>query len=157
MSASLSRPKVTFSEYRPLPVDCESMYSMPSTPFTLSSTTCATLSRTTSALAPMYWVDTLIVGNLIRGYWAMGSTANASRPLSVMNRESTMANTGRSMKKRAMILPSTVRRRGSGFDNWRCQRHRLHLRAGTHLVVALHDHLILILQAFVHHHFIAVI
>ena len=45
-------PKVTVSCMRPSLVDCELMYSMPSTPFSSSSIGVATVRLTTSALAP---------------------------------------------------------------------------------------------------------
>ena len=40
------------------------------------------------------------------GYWATGRPMNATMPTTTMASDSTVANTGRSMKKRANIRPS---------------------------------------------------
>ena len=84
-----------------VPVDelFERMYSMCSTPFSACSSGAATVSAMTSALAPGYTVLTPICGGAMFGYIATGSSRNAARPAITMKAETTVANSGRSMKK----------------------------------------------------------
>src|SRR5947209_8645178 len=76
------------------------MYIMPSTPFTCCSMGAATVSATTSALAPGKLADTSMVGGAISGYCATGSVTSVTRPASVTMIDSTDAKIGRLMKKR---------------------------------------------------------
>src|SRR5260370_38144283 len=64
---SVPMSKVTVSVYEPsLPI-CEDIYSMPSTPLTCCSIGAATVSATTWALAPGYWIVTATAGGVIGG------------------------------------------------------------------------------------------
>src|SRR5437762_562639 len=72
MLTSVPILKVTVRVYEPSLVDCDDMYIMFSTPLTCCSMGAATVSATTSALAPGYWQVTDTVGGVISGYWAMG-------------------------------------------------------------------------------------
>ena len=73
---------------------------MSSTPLTCCSIGAATVSATTWALAPGYWQVTLTVGGDTGGYIAIGSALSESPPASVIAIDKTVANIGRSMKKR---------------------------------------------------------
>src|SRR5579859_4317640 len=75
------------------------MYIMPSTPFTCCSIGAATVSATTSALAPGYDADTSTVGGAISGYCASGNVNSAMVPPNTMTIDSTEAKIGRLMKK----------------------------------------------------------
>src|SRR5712675_2445858 len=74
------------------------MYIMPSTPLTCCSIGAATVSATTSALAPGYDADTSTVGGAMSGYCATGSVRMAIAPPSTMTMDSTEAKIGRLMK-----------------------------------------------------------
>src|SRR6185503_7113677 len=74
-----------------------------STPFTSCSIGAATVSATTFALAPGYVAVICTVGGTTSGYCAIGSPFSATRPMMTMTIDSTVANTGRSTKKRANI------------------------------------------------------
>src|SRR5579864_4388844 len=82
--------------------EVDSMYSMPSTPFTCCSITCATDCSTVCALAPGYVAWTTMVGSVIRGYCAMGNWSAAIAPTSRMSNAVTIAKTGRVMKNWAI-------------------------------------------------------
>ena len=71
---------------------------MPCVPLICCSTTCATVSLTTDAFAPVYEVLTDTVGGEICGYWAIGSWNAASTPTMTMIIEMTIANIGRCIK-----------------------------------------------------------
>ena len=75
---------------------------MPSTPFTSFSMTCATVSLSTSASAPIYVVETITVGGAISGYWAMGSEKAASSPNMVKSSAATIADNGCLIKNPVM-------------------------------------------------------
>src|SRR5207302_719810 len=75
------------------------MYIMFSTPLTCCSTGAATVSATTSALAPGYDADTSTVGGVISGYCVTGRVKTAMAPAIVMTMDSTDAKIGRLMKK----------------------------------------------------------
>src|SRR6266481_3402903 len=110
---SVPMSKVTVSVYEPsLPI-CEDMYSMPSTPLTCCSIGAATVSATTWALAPGYWIVTATAGGVIGGYCAMGRANSAIRPGRVMNMDSTAAKIGRSMKKREIMQVQKIRTGGN--------------------------------------------
>src|SRR5215831_4065021 len=72
---------------------------MSSTPFTSCSIGAATVSAMTSAEAPGYVALMLTVGGTISGYSEIGSDCCAIAPAIVRISESTVAKTGRSMKK----------------------------------------------------------
>src|SRR6266436_1744531 len=76
---------------------------MPSTPLTCCSIGAATVSATTWALAPGYWIVTATAGGVIGGYCAMGRANSAISPVRVMKMDSTAAKIGRSMKKREIM------------------------------------------------------
>jgi len=58
-----------------------------------------TVAATTSALAPGYCPETLIVGGAISGYCAMGRRENETAPRMTMIIDTTAAKIGLSMKK----------------------------------------------------------
>src|SRR5438874_2372078 len=70
-----------------------------STPLICCSIGVTTVAATTSALAPGYWPDTVIVGGAISGYWATGRRLNATPPRITKIIETTEAKIGRSIKK----------------------------------------------------------
>src|SRR5262245_19352071 len=70
-----------------------------STPLICSSIGATTVEATTSALAPGYWPDTLMIGGAISGYCATGRRRNATAPRITKTIETTDAKIGRSMKK----------------------------------------------------------
>src|SRR3569623_1264650 len=77
---------------------------MCSTPFTCCSMGAATVSDTVLAFAPGYEVVMVTVGGAISGYWEMGRLKSASAPPMMVTIEMTAAKTGRSMKKRAIMV-----------------------------------------------------
>src|SRR5262245_26118427 len=79
-----------------------------STPFTSVSIAAATVSATTVALAPGYEAVIEIVGGTTSGYWATGNSTSATMPTKTMTIDNTVANTGRSTKKRASIVYFSV-------------------------------------------------
>src|SRR5277367_4699231 len=81
-----------------------------STPLICSSIGVTTVEATTSALAPGYWPDTLMIGGAISGYCATGRRANDTPPRITKTIETTAAKIGRSMKKREIRMGSI------GFD-----------------------------------------
>src|SRR5882672_4937597 len=70
-----------------------------STPLICCSIGVTTVEATTSALAPGYWPDTVMVGGAISGYCATGSRMNATPPRITNMIETTEAKIGRSIKK----------------------------------------------------------
>ena len=75
-----------------------------STPLICSSIGVTTVEATTSALAPGYWPDTLMIGGAISGYCATGRRENATTPRITNTIETTAAKIGRSMKKCEMRI-----------------------------------------------------
>src|SRR6516225_4337728 len=75
-----------------------------STPLIWSSIGDTTVEATTSALAPGYWPDTLMIGGAISGYWAIGRRENDTTPMITNTIEITAAKIGRSMKKCEMRI-----------------------------------------------------
>src|SRR5262245_36272495 len=70
-----------------------------STPLICCSIGVTTVEATTSALAPGYCPETLMMGGAISGYWATGRRANDTAPTITKTIETTAAKMGRSMKK----------------------------------------------------------
>src|SRR5215831_5370411 len=75
-----------------------------STPLIWSSIGDTTVEATTSALAPGYWPDTLMIGGAISGYWATGRRENDTAPTITNTMETTAAKIGRSMKKCEILI-----------------------------------------------------
>src|ERR1700693_5205651 len=75
-----------------------------STPLICCSIGVTTVEATTSALAPGYWPDTVMVGGAISGYCATGSRKNATPPRITNMIETTEAKIGRSIKKCEMRI-----------------------------------------------------
>ena len=75
-----------------------------STPLICCSIGVATVAATTSALAPGYWPETLMIGGAISGYCATGSRENDTPPRMTNTIETTAAKIGRSMKKCEMRI-----------------------------------------------------
>src|SRR5580698_1864381 len=87
-----------------------------STPLICSSIGVTTVEATTSALAPGYWPEMLMIGGAISGYWATGKRENDTPPRIKKTIEITAAKIGRSMKKCEMRIlrfqPMTLARLG---------------------------------------------
>src|SRR6266705_3427212 len=79
-----------------------------STPLICSSIGATTVEATTSALAPEYWPETLMIGGAISGYCATGSRTNDTAPRITKMIESTEAKIGRSMKKCEIFMTALV-------------------------------------------------
>src|SRR3974377_2166976 len=77
---------------------------MLSTPLICCSIGATTVVATTSALAPGYCPETVIVGGAISGYCATGSRVKATTPRITMTIDTTEAKIGRSMKKCEMRM-----------------------------------------------------
>src|SRR5512141_469201 len=75
-----------------------------STPLICCSIGVTTVEATTSALAPGYWPDTVMVGGAISGYCATGSRKNATPPRITNTIETTEAKIGRLIKKCEMRI-----------------------------------------------------
>src|ERR1700728_221999 len=75
-----------------------------STPLICSSIGVTTVEATTSALAPGYWPETLMIGGAISGYCAIGRRENDTAPKITKTIETTAAKIGRSMKKCEMRM-----------------------------------------------------
>src|SRR5580700_5468765 len=84
-----------------------------STPLICCSIGVATVAATTSALAPGYWPETLMIGGAISGYCATGSRENDTPPRITNTIETTAAKIGRSMKKCEMRIQETFHRVGT--------------------------------------------
>src|SRR3984957_20201776 len=81
-----------------------------STPLICCSIGVTTVAATTSALAPGYWPETLMIGGAISGYCATGNRENATPPRTTNTIETTAAKIGRSMKKCEMRIQQIFRR-----------------------------------------------
>src|SRR5437868_4075191 len=68
--------------------------------------------RTSAALAPTYAVVTVMAAFSLRGYWRTLSVRTACRPAITINRLTTMATTGRRMKRSVKLIGSPVGRLG---------------------------------------------
>src|SRR6185437_8521049 len=97
--------KVTEIVKRPSPVEFDDRYSMFSTPLICCSIGVTTVDATTSALAPGYWPEMLMVGGEISGYCAIGRRTKATAPKMMITIDTTEAKIGRSMKKCEMRMP----------------------------------------------------
>src|ERR1043166_666816 len=75
-----------------------------STPLICCSIGVTTVAATTSALAPGYCPDTLMIGGAISGYCAIGRRKNDTPPMITNTIETTAAKIGRSMKKCEMRI-----------------------------------------------------
>src|SRR5215831_534644 len=75
-----------------------------STPLICCSMGVTTVEATTSALAPGYCPETLMMGGAISGYCAIGNRANDTAPTITKTIETTAAKIGRSMKKCEMRI-----------------------------------------------------
>src|ERR1700761_4324536 len=75
-----------------------------STPLICCSIGVTTVAATTSALAPGYCPETLMIGGAISGYCATGSRENDTPPRITNTIETTAAKIGRSMKKCEMRM-----------------------------------------------------
>src|ERR1700686_1382282 len=75
-----------------------------STPLICCSIGVTTVEATTSALAPGYCPDTLMIGGAISGYCAIGRRENDTMPRITNTIETTAAKIGRSMKKCEMRI-----------------------------------------------------
>src|SRR5262245_47432532 len=91
--------KTTLIASAPLPVDCDTTYSMLSTPLISCSIGVATVWAITSADAPAKLAFTTTVGGAISGYSVIGRARSEMYPISVMIIEMTLAKIGRSTKK----------------------------------------------------------
>src|ERR1700749_3272349 len=97
-----------------------------STPLICCSIGVATVAATTSALAPGYCPETLMIGGAISGYCATGSRENDTPPRITNTIETTAAKIGRSMKKCEMriqeqpALASSPPRGGEGVAGAPC-------------------------------------
>src|SRR5215831_8748667 len=85
--------------------------------------------RTSSALAPTYVVVMVMAAFSLRGYWRTLSDRIACNPAMVMARLTTMAMTGRRMKRSVNVMGSLLFRR-LGRE----------LRLGSQLVLDHHRH-----------------
>src|SRR5436305_15179953 len=84
-----------------------------STPLICSSIGAITVVATTSALAPGYWPETLMIGGTISGYCAIGRRMNDTPPRMMNTIDSTEAKIGRSMKKREIFIAQSRRLDGT--------------------------------------------
>src|ERR1700678_419836 len=107
------------------------MYSMWSMPLTCCSIGAATVSATTRALAPGYWIDTCTPGGEISGYCATGNVKSASAHARAMAIDSAVAKIGGSMKNRVSMSAS----HGGRFE----RRHRRLLCRHLHVRPELLD------------------
>ena len=98
ISISVPTSKVTVKEYIPDADEVELIYIIPSTPFTCCSIGIPTVCATVSALAPGYAAFTCTVGGVISGYCATGNTLKVTNPATTINKASTVAKIGRSIK-----------------------------------------------------------
>src|ERR1700689_1133487 len=120
-----------------------------STPLICCSIGVTTVEATTSALAPGYWPDTLMIGGAISGYCAIGRRENDTPPRITKTIETTAAKIGLSMKKCEMRMlrhqPGALTRFGfvAAFG-WRRRGGsalllRLHLDAGPRMHQPIDD------------------
>src|SRR3984893_7335473 len=104
MSRLVPSSKVTAMEKRPSALEFDDMYIMFSTPLICCSIGVTTVEATTSALAPGYCPDTLMIGGAISGYCATGRRENDTAPRITNTIETTAAKIGRSMNKCEMRM-----------------------------------------------------
>src|SRR6202451_4719731 len=104
ISRLVPRSNDTAIENLPSAVEFDDMYSMFSTPLICCSIGVTTVAATTSALAPGYCPETLMIGGAISGYCATGSRENDTPPRITNTIETTAAKIGRSMKKCEMRI-----------------------------------------------------
>src|SRR5580693_4167986 len=113
-----------------------------STPLICCSIGVTTVAATTSALAPGYWPETLMIGGAISGYCATGSRENDTPPRITNTIETTAAKIGRSLNKCEMrivlVSASLGFVRPFGFC-WRVLLLRRDLLAGTRAHQAIDD------------------
>src|SRR6204780_2740208 len=113
-----------------------------STPLICCSIGVTTVAATTSALAPGYCPETLMIGGAISGYCATGSRENDTPPRITNTIETTAAKIGRSMKKCEMRIVLASPRLGFvrlfGFC-WRVLLLRRHLLARPRAHQAVDD------------------
>ena len=97
MSGSAPCLKYTVIIAIPELVAVDVMYVMFSTPLILSSRGVMTEFNTVCASAPVYDVDTIIVGGAMSGYCSIGRLTSPIVPSSTKNMEITVESTGRFM------------------------------------------------------------
>src|SRR5215469_5375249 len=113
------------------------MYSMFSTPLICCSIGVMTVDATTSALAPGYWPETLMIGGAISGYCATGRRENETPPRMTKTIETTAAKIGRSIKKCEMRISGHSRVIEPEEDGRRC---RCGVRQAPRIGGSLSDH-----------------
>src|SRR5215475_4525486 len=119
-----------------------------STPLICCSIGVTTVEATTSALAPGYCPDTLMIGGAISGYCATGRRENDTAPRITNTIETTAAKIGRSMKKcemrigcsSALVFHLRPGRRGGGGRRAVMLLLHLHLLAGAGAHQPVDDH-----------------
>src|ERR1700685_2261380 len=116
ISRLVPRSNDTAIENLPSAVEFDDMYSMFSTPLICCSIGVTTVAATTSALAPGYWPETLMIVGAISGYCATGSRENDTPPRITNTIETTAAKIGRSMKKCEMRIQYASRGNQSGVS-----------------------------------------
>src|SRR5262245_2036182 len=112
-----------------------------STPLICCSMGVTTVEATTSALAPGYCPETLMIGGAISGYCATGRRANDTAPRITKTMETTAAKIGRSMKKCEIFMTGSVglRLRGVGGGRRRTLLLRCDLGARPRPHKSIHD------------------
>src|ERR1700683_2036873 len=142
ISRLVPRSNDTAMENLPSAVEFDDMYNMFSTPLICCSIGVTTVAATTSALAPGYCPETLMIGGAISGYCATGSRENDTPPRITNTIETTAAKIGRSMKKCEMRIVLASPRLGFvppfGFC-WRVLLLRRHLLARPRAHQAVDD------------------
>src|ERR1051326_971957 len=123
-----------------------------STPLICCSIGVTTVAATTSALAPGYCPDTLMMGGAISGYCAIGRRKKDTPPMITNTIETTAAKIGRSMKKCEMRMAALV---GLGGGTARGRRRGLllgrHLDAGPHAHEPVDDDVVVLLEPVLDH------
>lgn len=99
---------VTVAEKEPELELEDSIYSIPGVPFSSCSIGVATACETVSALAPGYDALIFTTGGVICGYWSIGSFVSPITPTITISIDSTIENTGRSMKKLTFMLVCVI-------------------------------------------------
>src|SRR6202521_2567302 len=129
-----------------------------STPLICSSMGAITVVATTSALAPGYWPEMLMMGGAISGYCATGRRMKVTPPRMRMTIATTEAKIGRSMKKCEMriallllLLLLRRARRARSAAPGRPFRHRGHLDPRPRAHDAVHDHPVVRREPFLDH------
>src|SRR5258708_30195008 len=116
-----------------------------STPLICCSSGVMTVSAMVFGEAPGYWPLTTTVGGTISGYSLIGRFGIASKPDTVINIASTVANMGRSMKNEEMFIGLSGG--GAGTHGHSLRRHG---DAGMHSLRAVHDDHVAAFQSFAH-------